>query len=924
MQVLCPTLVGRDAELSRLDASLTGALDGRGGCVVLSGEPGIGKSRLVRELTARAAAHGVPTVCGRAVPSSTSVPYRPLTEALLQLLRDRDLPDDERFAPWRGALGALLPGVAETETATATSPAIRGEALVQLLRRVAPDGLVVVLEDLHWADRDTVAVLEYLADNLTSERVLCAMTLRDAPESPALELLRRLRGRAGVVHLALERLDAQAMAAMAAACVPDAPHEVITHVQRTAEGVPLLVEELLASPGLPQSFAETVRERLADLTPDARAVVEAAAVLGRDFDWELLPAVTGASVDTVCDALARAHDRLLLTSDGLSYRFRHALTREAVLDGMLPPAHRAVAAAALAAVDTAHPALDGSWREVAADLAERAGDRPRAGALLAETGREALDWGALATAIDALRRAVELQRETQATRSEVLLVEALALAGRADEASAAGGQLIARLRDDPETEPTRVEVYLRLAQAAVAASRWPTARNQLDAARALCRDRPAPAVRPRIDVLEAEIAFAADDLDAARRLAEDALGARDVSADVRCHALEIVGRSHRFDDLVAARDAFERALATAEAANLPVWRLRALHELGTIDLFDHAGIARLSDARRAAEQMGALSTAAVLDLQLAAAFTCRWDLDACDDHARAAIAIAERLALDIVRSKALAMLAGSASMRADVAETERYVTLMTSAAPEDRMLEGFGSGARGTVALLRGDTEEALALFGRGMGVLARLPHAEPAAIRALWPVLLASVGDRRAQPAIDEARRLGVAAFHLNRGLIAYAEAILAGRAGQGRRADELVADADRAFRNCEAWAELARLLAAEAALADGWGDPERWLTAAAAHFAERGLPWPAQRCRELLASTRANPWAGNGITAREADVLRLVIEGLANKEIAAELRVSPRTVEKHVESLLRKTGARSRTELAVASASPARRRNS
>src|SRR5262249_58574360 len=116
---------------------------------------------------------------------------------------------------------------------------------------------------------------------------------------------------------------------------------------------------------------------------------------------------------------------------------------------------------------------------------------------------------------------------------------------------------------------------------------------------------------------------AADDIDGARLLAEDVLAAEGSAPDVRCHALELIGRSHRLRDLSAARAAFECALVTAETVGLPLWRLRALHELGTIDLLDHAGVERLSEARRVAEQMGALSTVAILDLQLAAAFTCR-------------------------------------------------------------------------------------------------------------------------------------------------------------------------------------------------------------------------------------------------------------------------------------------------------------
>jgi DNA-binding CsgD family transcriptional regulator/tetratricopeptide (TPR) repeat protein len=915
---LCPVVVGRDAELQAIESCLAAAQDGRGSCIVLTGEPGIGKSRLARELARLAADRGATVVAGRAVPAGASVPYRPLTEALLQGLRGRAFPVDPELAPWVPALAAIVPGVNSSEKHAADSslPA-RGEAVVQLLRRLAdPAGLVVVLEDLHWADPDTVAVVEYLGDNLAGAPILCVLTSRDEPATPTLDLVRRQRGRSGVTHLPLGRLDPAGMADMVRACAPDAGAELVARVQRAAEGIPLLVEELLASPGLPGSFVDTVRERLAGFDAAERSVLDASAVLGRHFDWELLSPMTGQPPDVVTDALSGGVERLLLSVNGNAFSFRHALTREAILESLLPPRHRALAEAGLAAVDTVHPRLDGPWRELAADLAARAGDRNRAGLLMASAGRTSLERGALATAIDTLRRAADLlEGNDERAQTELVLVEALALAGRVEEAAAVGVRLIERLGRDPAMLAPRVEVHLRLAHAAVAASRWAMARHQLDSAESLAGGADiSPASRARLDVLHADVAFSADDTELARRLAEGALNRQGVGPEVRCHALEIIGRAERFDDIAAARGTFERALATAEAADLPLWRLRALHELGTIDMLDHAGCDRLQEARRAAERLGALSTVAVLDLQLSALFTCHWALEQAEVHGRSAVAIADRLGLGQVRAKAFAMLAGTASMRDDRVGTERCITLSLAAAPDDKMLDGMAWGGRGMLALLAGDTAGALKAFSPGMAIFARLPHAEPAALRAVWPLLLASVGDRRAPAAVEECRRLGVSAFNLNRGLVAYAEAVLAGRAGNKQRAEELVALADRGFANCEAWAELARALAAESAINDGWGDPRRWLASAGEGFARRGLPRLADLCRVLLTGAgEPNPWAAIGVTAREAEVLQLVAEGLPNKEIAARLEVSPRTVEKHVESLLRKTAARSRTELAV-----------
>ena len=923
-ELLCPVLVGRRAEIQVLESALAGVLAGQGGCAVITGEAGIGKSRLIRELARLAADRQVPVVMGRAVPASTSAPYRPVTEALLQLLRRRPLPDDPSLAAWLPHLAVLLPGAVTEGSAArlgggADSQAVRGEAVLRLLRCLGPDGLVVALEDLHWADPDTVSLVEYLADNAAGQPLLIAVSLRTEPPSPASDLARRQRGRAGLVHLPLGRLSEREVTEMIAACSPGGDAQDQSRVARASEGVPLFVEELLASPGIPESISETVRGRLAEFPDPERAVLEAAAVIGRHFDWEILPAASGQTPEVVSQSLARAVDRVLVTADGAGFQFRHALIREAMLMSTLPPRLRQAATDALSAIDAAHPGLEGGWRDVAADLAARSGDRARAGRLLRDSGRYSLEVGALATAVETLRRAADLlEGSPERAEAELMLIEAMALVGRVDEAAAVGTRLIGRLGDEPSTVQTQVETHLRLGAAAVTASRWPMARHHIEAAVHLAAAEADPNLSARAAVLSAEVALAGDGLDGARRTAEQVLAMDGASPEVRCHAFEIVGRSQRLHDLPTAAAAFEAALATAEQANLPVWRLRALHELGTVDLFARADVDRLLEARLLSEQMGALSTAAILDLQLSACFTARWDLERCDAHAASALELAGRLRLDQVAAKALALMAGSASMRADVAATEHLAARVLAAAPADPMLAGFCRASVGMALFMAGGTGAALRPFAEGTAALCRLPNAEPISIRALWPLVLAVQGDRQAAASIDEVRRLGVDAIHLNRGLIAFAQAVLEGRSGRPGRADATIARHAAAFVNCEAWADLARFIAAPRALADGWGEPIRWLTAARDRFTSLGLERLAARCTELLKGASSNPWADDGVTEREADVLRLVIDGLANKEIAAALRLSPRTVEKHVENLLRKTGARSRTELAVTSRHP------
>lgn len=918
-EVLCPVLVGREAELGVLESALAAACGGTGGAVFVTGEPGIGKSRLAREVAGRARSRAVPVITGRAVPTGAGTPYRPLTEALLQALRDRDFPDDADLAPWLPALRAIVP----TDSAVSTgdhSAAVRGEAMLRLLRRLArPGALLVILEDLHWADPDTLAVIEYLADNLSGAPVLCVATIRSEPPSAATDLAIRLHRRRATAHLPLERLRDDDVADMVRACSPAATPDVITRVQRTADGVPFIVEESLGSPGVPRSFTDTVRSRLARFDPDERLVICTAAVLGRHFDWRLLPAATGLPPDAVSGALERGVSTMLLMVDGDAFRFRHTLTREAVAGELLPPRRSAIAARALETVEAAHPGLSGSWRDLAADLAAQAGNGERAGALLVASGRACLARGALATAIEALRRAVRLLDGADGLAdAEAVLVEALGLAGQVDEAMSAGERLLIELGQHGAAGAARAEIHLRLAHAAVDGTRWAAAARHLTAAEGLLASDPRPELQARAAALEAEVAFAANDVELARQKADSVLAAAQGSPDVRCHALELVGRVQRINDLDAARQTFERALELAGVSALPLRQLRALHELGTIEMFDHAGLTRLGQARRSADGLGAISTGALIDLQLSAACMFRFDLDGAAEHARSALGIADRLGLSKVRAIVLLFLGEIHAMRREREEMEHFLVLADAAAPDDPEIQGSAwAGGRGMLALLDDDWPAAMTALGRGIAILNTLPQQGPACYRGLWPLLLAAASDAGTRDAIAEARHLGVTVNRANRGMLGYAEAILAGRAGDPKRAGDLASAAEEDLVHYSAWGDLARLCAAEPAIADGWGKPRQWLEASARRFAAVGIDPLADRCRRLLDQPVQSRWAALGITDREAEVLRLVADGLANKEIATRLYLSPRTVEKHVETLMRRTGARSRTHL-VAVAGP------
>ena len=919
--LLCPVLIGRDADTIRLRSALAAAQGGAGGVMFLTGEAGIGKSRLAGELAAVARARGAAVLAGRAVPAGSSIPYRPLTEALLQALRQHAFPDDPALTPWLPALRAVIPTISGPESGGRGDQAapVRGEAILQLLRRFAGSaGLLLVLEDLHWADPDTLAVVEYLSDNLSAEAVFCLATCRSEIRSAGAELAARLTDRRAARHLALGRLTAIQVAAMVRACQPSAPAEVIARVQRAADGIPFLVEESLAAPGVPRSFADGVRSRLAALSADERLVLHAAALLGRQFDWRLLPAATGLDDGLVADALEHGVGAQLLAVDADVFRFRHMLTREAVAAELLPPRRVSLAAGTLAALQAAHPGLPGEAGDLAADLALQAGDQERAGCLLLASGRSALGRGALATSTATLRRAVELLSDReQRAEAEMLLVEGLALAGRVDEAMLVGDHLISQMPPGAGSATARAAVHLKLAHAAVDATRWAAARRQLAIAGDLLAEVPQAGIAETA-VLNAEVAFAGNDIDQARALAESALASPQASPQVRCHALELLGRVMRGHDLNAARAAFEQALTTADAAGLAVWRLRALHQLGTIDMFEDAGADRLSQARRIADELGAASTGAAIDLQLTAVAMFRYELGDAEHHAQSALAITSPLGLAKTHAIGLLFLAEIQALRRDRAGMDKFVALAHAAEPGDPEIEGSAlAGAHGMLALLDDDRAGALEDLGRGVAILDTLPQQGPAPYRAMWPLLLAANGAEDAAAAIGKARRIGLTVNRVNRGILGYADAILAGRAGHQHQAIKLAVAADRELRSYPVWADLARLFAAEPALADGWGQPRQWLETAAGTFARHGIEPLALRCHRLLEQPQPSRWSRLGITDREADVLRLVAEGISNKEIAARLHLSPRTVEKHVESLLRRTAARSRTQL-VAIAGP------
>ena len=919
----CPVFVGRDVELAVLAEICGQAASGRGACAVVTGEAGVGKTRLVTEAATGAREGGQVVLIGRSTPTDRVSPLRPLGEALLDGLRERRPPDDAVFGPYLPALGTLVPHWAAGPDfpAVPPPPVVLAEAVLRVLRWLSPDrGAVVVLEDMHWADRQTLAVLEYLADHVTAFPVAVVLTARsDEPGTPGLSsVLSR-----GAPHLHLAPLADSEVAVMAAACLglDTAPEAILAGLRRNAGGLPLLVEDLVGVAGRPgpMRYAEIISDRLAGLAAAARGVVEAAAVLGTESDVGVLGQVCGLVPSAVADAVTAARAGGLLTLVNGHLVFRHALVRELVMAQL---DHRRRAELCHRAAETVEASGMGAISERLGELWIQAGEPRRAVTALLRASRAARAAGAIAAGEALVRRALAVAPPDLAGAARLELLELLAVAGRIDELSTVGAQALDDLAHDPDLTAA---VHLLLARAAVGAGVRADAGQHLDAVSVLGALSPRRTAQVCVVRAAAVIAGGSTErLALSARLAEKAVLTADEAGDpeLSCEALELLAMALRPRDLTAAADVLRQELAAAERTGLVLWRLRALNELGTVEAMRDARGDRLRRAYELAVRIGALDTAASTLINLAGLYV----MTDVIPEALAAAGQARQLAAPLGATQAVAAATaleavahGLAGRRADMEQGLRRAVKL---APGDADIAAYATGgARGVVALLFEERAEALAAFARARELGAPIRAADP------WHTALlvrAVQGEATVSEVESELARATVGA-RWPATWLGYAHAATLAAAGDATAAEAAFRNAERAASRYPLFRAIALRLAAEAALDHPFGDPVAWLRDAEAAFVSRRLPRIASACRGLLAqagvpATRrrgrddaalAPGLLRLGITAREAEVLELVGERLPNKDIAARLYLSPRTVEKHVASLLLKTGAANRAAL-------------
>jgi DNA-binding CsgD family transcriptional regulator len=408
--------------------------------------------------------------------------------------------------------------------------------------------------------------------------------------------------------------------------------------------------------------------------------------------------------------------------------------------------------------------------------------------------------------------------------------------------------------------------------------------------------------------------------DEAVALARAALAAAGDLPEVACAAYEVIGRRERLRDLDLAEEAFTREHELARENGLALWSIRALHELGTIDMLQRLSPDRLRSASEQAYRAGALALAATLDLQLIGLHGFLFQLDEGLAAGTRSVEVARTLGLTEVHGVALLQLGFIHALAGRPAAMEDVIGQAIRVRGEDPETMSLAWGhARATASLMAEDRRRARDELEIAMTWARRTPNVTGgfSALSALLRVV-----EGAGVEAVDDVAGMSAQTIPLNAAVVEFARAVLQARTGDRTGAVSRVEAATTQLAALPGWLHLSRRLLAEAAIADGWGDPAAWMADAHVWFATRGHAAIAAACRDLVRSAGGTaPRTSSdvpaalqalGITGREIDVLRLLGQRLSNREIAERLVLSPRTVEKHVERLMQKTGGTSRTDLA------------
>jgi DNA-binding CsgD family transcriptional regulator len=966
-RVSAPVLVGRDDDFRVLAAALQRADRGDLATVLVGGDAGVGKSRLVTAFAARAATHGATTLIGGCPPLAEGpIPGGPVMDMLRRLPTGPAVDSVVDSLP-RSVRARLVPFLPDRHGGTATAAGTPDQprlfyALLSLFERLAATGpLVLVFEDLHWADRWTRDLFGFLGGVSRPGRLLLIGTYR-LDELPHSDPLHRLLGevaRAGAERLCLRPFTRDETARQVAGILgAPADEDLITRIFARSEGNPFVTEELLAAGAdgpVPERLHDLLRVRIRQLPDDVQRLLRVVAVSGRRVGHRVLAEVVSGTEDALQIALRAAVDHHILVADGDGYAFRHALIAEAVAADILPGErsrlHRAYATV-LAAHRRTGPVGDDIT--IAAHIAHHwwgAGDVPKALAGCVAAGLAAARIGAPGDARRHFERALALWPDVPAAPDSAGMdlvdlhrhaAEAVHADGDTDTAIALTRAALARL--DPAGDAPRVALlYERLGWYLLTGAH-PDVETLAAQQAAVDLTPDGSAARARVMGTQARVLTVAKRHRESRRWATGALrvarrlGRRHEEAE----ALALVGQN-----LVAIGDT-DRGMDFSRRALAQVRTLDGAGD-GSTWLYGSVAVA-LAEAGRYAEAL---------------------------DVAAEGAAVARRHGVE--RTRGAFLVAISADMLFCLGRWPELARLVDDAVdpcwPIDAAALPLALAqlhtAQGRFADAGRQLADARRAFGSAGFAASRARFHVLAAEHHLWQdhaaAAAAVVDDAwRSVGDVDDGlllTRLASAGLRARADLRAAPGSVIV----DGVPVEELL-ERMRAVSPTPAIAAHAATAEAELGRLMGTDDAEGWAVAASA-WARLQCPYPAAYARwrqgEALLATRGRsraarailadahgtastldarplrgkieaaarrarvtldrvpagpraaavpaPAAAHGLTRREVDVLRLLGSGYTNRQIARTLFISYNTVGVHVSRILTKLGAANRAEAAT-----------
>jgi DNA-binding CsgD family transcriptional regulator len=976
-RVTSSRFVGRVNELAELELASREAAAGSPVVILLAGESGVGKTRLVREFEHRLSEQEVLALRGEAVEEADGeLPYAPLIGALRPLARDRHPALQALSRGSRVQLAALLPGLDDEGQASDPSHPSGQlrlfEGVLELLHLLSvEEPVVLTIEDLHWADRSTRTFIDFLARSLRGERITLVLSYRTDElhrRHPLRSLLAELERLERARRIELEPFDRDELGEALADILGEPPAaELVERLHARSEGNPLYIEELLAA-GLdgrgaaPQSLRDAFMLRIERLSPAAQAAARALAA-GRALDELMIAEVTGIEHEALQGALREAvAEQVVVAGEDGRLSFRHALLREALYDDLLPGERGELHLALARAFEDRADAEGDRGVELASTIAHHygaAGDQPAALRATVQAALAARDLHAHGDAAHLAERALELWPRVPDAGGMIPLdhVELLGIAAAAHDVAgdrARAEVLIAEaLRElDPESDPGRFSALLdRLARVQWRLNRGPEA---IDTAQRAISLLPAGEVSPerasllawlvRVRYLRGRYreaftegknalatARAAGDRGSESEvlntlgMSQIALGDIDAGvADLR-RAIEIAREDDDIDELQTAYSNL------ADLLNLSG---RTLEALATAK----EGVAALTERIGRVQDWLLLSTS---DLYFE---TGDWEaardyLDRTARHPLGTYLIFRR-----VREVEIALGVGNQEWAARCLEEIEPLVARSS---EPQWIGAFGT-LMAESRRRRGDLVGARAAAARALDRIelctddvARIARVTAAGLRVEADIAQRA---RDLRDRADERDALARARIHLQRLRAAAKEGGPVERAWQAAGAADLARARGRAdpklwMAAAREWAAISRPFQQALAL---WRTTEAYVDAgdrgAAAEagrdalaIARRlGSRWLIEELTVLAGRARlelgddgaeapAPAEAGGagedpfGLTARERQVLALVAEGATNRQIGAVLFMAEKTASVHVSRILSKLGVRSRTQAAA-----------